>query len=112
MFIANDQVVRSGGVRKCVVVWCRNVAGKKKGYGIVSLHRFPLDPKLRKIWMNRCVKGGKFWKSSTVCSMHFKADAFEGNLSEDAVGQQVKKFLKPDGMCCTNCIDRSINDRS
>ena len=61
---------------RCIVAGCSNTS--KDG---VSLHFFPRDEKIRKLWTARVKLSRADWSgptdSSAVCSAHFSAEDFE-----------------------------------
>ena len=63
-------------VGRCIVGGCGNT--DRQG---ISLHRFPLAPALRRLWVSSVKTTRKDWKApserSLVCSAHFKEDAFD-----------------------------------
>uniref|UniRef100_A0A6B0V0L6 Putative dna transposase thap9 n=1 Tax=Ixodes ricinus TaxID=34613 RepID=A0A6B0V0L6_IXORI len=59
-------------VRYCSVPGCKSYATNKG----ISFHRYPTDPILRRKWID-ALKVGLFQSpSASVCSKHFKRDAF------------------------------------
>ena len=64
---------------RCIAAGCSNTS--KDG---VSLHFFPRDPNLRKIWAAKIKLTRGNWAgpsdSSVVCSAHFADDDFEQGL--------------------------------
>lgn len=66
---------------RCVVAGCSNTPGKG-----VSLHRFPKDKALCKIWITKVRLTRAKWNpspTSVICSDHFTADDFEKSLHGD-----------------------------
>ena len=63
-------------VGRCIVGGCGNTV--RPG---ISLHRFPLAPALRRLWVSSVKTTRKDWNApsqrSLVCSAHFKKDAFD-----------------------------------
>ena len=78
--------------RRCIVAGCSKTT--KDG---VSLHKFPVDTKVRRQWITQVKKNRANWREpssySEVCSDHFTRDSFE--FARD-IGIQMKNILKPD----------------
>ena len=64
---------------RCIVGGCSNTS--KDG---VSLHRFPKDAALRKVWTAKVKLTRAMWTgpsdSSVICSAHFPEDAYEESM--------------------------------
>ena len=74
-------------VKRCVVQGCGSVA--KDG---VSLHKFPSDTKLKRLWVNFVKTHRQKWDGpsdySFVCSRHFQPEEFEVNSVKASLGFQ------------------------
>ncbi|KAL0841851.1 hypothetical protein ABMA28_014090 [Loxostege sticticalis] len=83
----------------CAILSCRKRSNcHTKTKGGVSFHRFPKDPKLRKIWMD--ATGREDWistKSSCICSLHFTEDDY-------AVKKSGYKYLREGAIPHENII--------
>ena len=81
---------------RCIVAGCSNTY--KEG---VSLHSFPKDANLRRIWTAKVKLTRAHWNSpsdsSVVCSDHFDASDFEEGLWAQ-FGLKKQKRLKPDAI--------------
>ncbi|XP_072172561.1 THAP domain-containing protein 10-like [Diadema setosum] len=82
--------------RRCIVAGCSKTA--KDG---VSLHTFPSDEKLRRIWTARVKLTRVDWngpsRSSLVCSAHFTDDSFEEGLHQQFQIERLRR-LKADAL--------------
>ncbi len=85
--------------RRCVVGGCSNEKDESRN---ISIHRFPQDPKWRRIWEKWVQTTRAKWtvtKWSNICSAHFTEDSFEerpGLMSEMGIYISRKRILKPD----------------
>lgn len=64
--------------RRCVVGGCNNIPG-----GDISVHKFPKESKLRRIWINFVnITRSDFvcTENSVICSAHFEEDCFEASF--------------------------------
>lgn len=88
---------------RCTVATCNNSL-VKTGTQIIY-HSFPKDENVRKIWIQRCKRGGK-WnsKSCHVCSNHFGEDDYERDLKSELLGLPPKKKLKKTAVPNLNLI--------
>ena len=81
---------------RCVAAGCSNTT--KDG---VSLHRFPSDPKYRRIWMTKVKLTRAKWSGPTehsfLCSAHFEQTCFERGLHSQ-FGMAYKAMLLPDAI--------------
>ena len=79
---------------RCIVAGCSNTYDKEG----VSLHSFPKDANLRKIWTAKVKLTRAHWKgpsnSSVICSEHFDASDFEEGLWSQ-FGLKKQRRLKP-----------------
>ena len=53
---------------------CSNYRDKNVDGYVISLHRFPANDKIRKVWLQRCklvMRTFKFSDNSKLCSKHF-----------------------------------------
>ncbi len=61
-------------VHTCTAAGCSNRSNRDKAVNL-KYHRFPRDPKLRKIWLRRIGRSPNLnlsdWNSARVCSKHF-----------------------------------------
>ncbi|ESO98018.1 hypothetical protein LOTGIDRAFT_60011, partial [Lottia gigantea] len=76
--------------RRCVVGGCSN---EKVEYLNISIHLFPSEPKLRRIWEKNVQNTRVDWsatKWSNICSVHFNEDCFDS--------RPMKRVLKPDAV--------------
>lgn len=73
----------------CAVALCSSPKGQ-------SYHRFPKDPKLRKLWVQACKRHDDFdVNTCRVCGSHFDPDDFERDLRNELLGNPLIKNLKP-----------------
>ena len=81
---------------RCVTAGCSNTT--KDG---VSLHRFPSNPKYRRIWMTKVKLTRAKWsgpmEQSFLCSAHFEQTCFERGLRSQ-FGMAYKAMLLPDAI--------------
>lgn len=72
--------------KRCTVATCNNSHIKTKAFNIVY-HKFPRDPDLKNIWINRCRRDGE-WNpdTSSVCSVHFTEDDYERDFQHELLG--------------------------
>ena len=81
---------------RCVAAGCSNTT--KDG---VSLHRFPSDPKYRRIWTTKVKLTRAKWSGPTehsfLCSTHFAQTCFERGLHSQ-FGMAYKAMLLPDAI--------------
>ncbi|XP_071792349.1 uncharacterized protein [Asterias amurensis] len=82
--------------KRCVAAGCSNTTSAG-----VSLHKFPLDPKIRRIWAKKVRLTRAKWQGptehSTLCCSHFTPECFEGGLHQE-FGLKRKRFLKPEAI--------------
>ena len=72
----------------CAVAVCNSRSG-------VSYHRFPKDPKLRKVWVLACKRKDHFNEDKArVCENHFLSSDFERDLKNELLNLPTKKILK------------------
>ncbi len=82
----------------CAVAVCKSPSG-------VSYHRFPKDPKLRKVWVLACKRKDYFNEDTArVCENHFLASDFERDLKNELLNLQTKKILKKGAFPSTNLL--------
>lgn len=85
-------------VKRCVAAGCNNT--HKDG---VSLHSFPSDMALRKLWVDKVKRYREKWeptKYSVLCSQHFEQDCFmPDSILSQSLGLGKKRIcLKPDAV--------------
>lgn len=84
-------------VNRCVAAGCSNTPSER-----ISLHKFPVDPKLREKWVKQVRRTRAQWtptKNSVLCSEHFSEDSFEVDSAIAATfGISKKRRLKPDAV--------------
>jgi hypothetical protein len=74
--------------KRCAVAVCPSPAD-------VSYHRFPKDPKLRKVWTQCCKRDDPFNEDkSFICGNHFLLEDFERDLKHELLNQPLRKVLK------------------
>jgi hypothetical protein len=72
----------------CAVAVCKSPSG-------VSYHRFPKDPKLRKVWVSACRRQDYFNEDKArVCENHFQSTDFERDLRNELLHLPTRKILK------------------
>ena len=83
--------------QRCIVAGCSNTT--KDGY---SLHCFPRDPKVRKIWTQKVKTTRAKWsgptESSVVCSAHFRPEDYQDPGLYADFNISHKKRLKVDAV--------------
>ncbi|XP_022101299.1 THAP domain-containing protein 10-like [Acanthaster planci] len=83
----------------CIVAGCSNTT--KDGF---SLHRFPSDPKFRRIWTAKVKLTRAKWSGPTehsvICSAHFEPSCFDRNPNDQQhqFGIKFKAMLRPDAV--------------
>ena len=82
---------------RCILAGCSNTT--KEG---VSLHNFPNDENMRKVWTSRVKLSRKKWdgpsKRSVICSDHFNDSDFEDEGFWSQFGMKKSKRLKPNAI--------------
>ncbi|XP_054760837.1 THAP domain-containing protein 10-like [Lytechinus pictus] len=77
---------------RCIVAGCSNTPKDD-----VSLHRFPKDENLRKLWISKVKLTRADWRGpsdwSTICSDHFSAEDFEDTGLYSSFGMKVRSKL-------------------
>ena len=59
-------------------------------------HRFPKDPKLRKLWVAACRRADDLDPDKcVVCTVHFKEEDYERDLKNELLNKPLRKILKP-----------------
>jgi hypothetical protein len=89
---------------RCTVAVCTNSATKtKQKVPPVSYHRFPKIPHLRRAWIERCNRAGK-WNPDTchVCSDHFLPEDFEDDVRNRVMNLPERNLLKKDAIPSKN----------
>jgi len=78
----------------------------------VSYHRFPKNPKLRRLWKLACKRQDEFdeekWR---ICSNHFSEDDFQRDLKNELLNRPLVKKLKPDVVPTLNLLPSSAAKR-
>lgn len=98
---------------RCIVAGCSNTTKED-----VSLHKFPKDVTLRKIWTSKVKLTRGNWKgptdTSVICSAHFETSDFEEGLWAQ-FGLKIQRRLKPDAIPrnirCNNDEAKNTNQR-
>lgn len=80
----------------CKVATCLNATGNpsiRLEQGI-TFHRFPKNPKLKKLWILRCGQKKITAESARVCSEHFLKEDYIDDMQNRLLGLPEKKWLK------------------
>ncbi len=82
----------------CAVAICKSLGG-------VSYHRFPKDPKLRKVWVKSCKRKDDFnVDKARVCESHFLSSDFERDLKNELLNLPTRKILKKSAFPSINLL--------
>ena len=74
--------------KRCAVANCKSAHD-------AALHRFPKDPRLRKLWITSCRRSENFDPNkSLICSNHFQAEDFERDLRNELLNLPPRRMLK------------------
>ncbi len=94
----------------CSVAICHNSYNKtSKQIPPINYHRFPRDPKFRKIWTTLTHRADKFnFSTGRICSIHFTENDF---YSKTVKGKQVK-CLKSTAVPTLNLLPQSSGSTS
>lgn len=96
---------------RCTVAVCNNSWAKTKkdnSRSHIKYFTFPKNEELRKQWIQRCRRDGK-WNpdSCRVCSEHFHASDFDRDLKSELLGLPTTRILKKDAIPSLNLgVDR------
>ena len=89
-------MILSNMPKRCVAAGCSNTSADG-----VSMHKFPLDPKLRRIWAKKVRLTRAKWQGpsmhSVLCSAHFTPEDLDDGLYQQ-FGFSRKHQLKPDAI--------------
>ena len=81
-----EEKAKRGG-KRCVVQDCSAKANAQLG---ISLHLFPIDPRIKRKWNNYVAITRKDWVENTdfsvICSQHFTQECFESNPVAESLG--------------------------
>lgn len=78
----------------CSVAICKsNAEHAKKSGEKISFYKFPTDIKIRKEWIRKCYKKGKFNPDNKrICSKHFTINDYEDELKSRLMNVLPKKL--------------------